>query len=664
MLEKLRRIAFTHHTRCGLAILSLFGIGSFLFVFGGISAQVGVAAMEVAVCAAFFFFMWIFAVRARVVSFCKQVIHLPDLLAACAIALFAAIFTLLFLLAENYIYYWDYGSYWFSTINLANVMQSDSYGALWSAFFVSVNATPYNAVISAVMVAPLLLGGRSYEWFYLAVCLFFYIPSAFLISATIYKFVAGGGTKKAALPFWLIMLAVVLMGTGLVPLLNGYVDAVCLLPLSILMYIAFERRYRVFNISDAVITSACILLIALGRRHFLYFLVGFTVAVLFVNAADIAAGCIRRRGKGEATTFFKNMLLIGGICIALLCSLFLGFALISLLGNYGDAYSAYSVGGIIQNLLQMLRMYGVIPCVLALLGIVTIVFYRKFYLLAFLLVSAIVTSVMFAAVQATGPQHLYNVYFQFCCFTVAGIGGVYASATRLVLFFHRKIVSLRQDAEICMNGRAAVKTFSVGCYIALSLVMALNFSCMTVFSGTEFAGSMTASRAEPKVRNDISVLEDMTEHLYSILEDADDTIYCIGSGEVFNDDILRKLYLPQQSKIAPNLITTAQVDLRDGFPVLFLVADIVITSSPCEYHLGEANQRVVSVLNNAVTGESPLNNNFTEKESFQLDKSIVAAVWVRTGPFEKEDIDYLAEIFAGYYPNYPELFETRIKIFA
>ena len=93
MLEKPRIIAFTHHTRCGLAILALFGLGSFLFLFGGVSAQVGVAAIQVSVTAAFFFLMWICAVKSGAISFCKRELRLPDLLAAGGIALFIAVFT-------------------------------------------------------------------------------------------------------------------------------------------------------------------------------------------------------------------------------------------------------------------------------------------------------------------------------------------------------------------------------------------------------------------------------------------------------------------------------------------------------------------------------------------------------------------------------------------
>ena len=90
------------------------------------------------------------------------------------VALIAAFFVLLYLLSEQYIYYWDYGAYWKDSIRLAETMRGDLYGALLSSFLISVNTMSYNAVISAFMVAPLLLGGQTYVAFYLFVCILFF----------------------------------------------------------------------------------------------------------------------------------------------------------------------------------------------------------------------------------------------------------------------------------------------------------------------------------------------------------------------------------------------------------------------------------------------------------------------------------------------------------
>ncbi len=660
------RKSFSLQVKFGIALFLLFAFGVLIYPLGGFFNSIGFSAVAVSVCAAFFYFIWVFSVKTGLTDCARKMLKLSDWIVVACIIFAVLLYTLIFLISEEFVYYWDYGSYWVSTQNLADTMQSDLCGALTSTFIVSINVMSYNAMISAFMVVPLLIGGETYEAFYFFVCLLFYVPASFIFSVTIQKFVLSCGRFRTIFPFWVTFLAVILMGIGLVPILNGYVDAFCLLPLAVLIYTAFEHRYRVFNGTDTVITVVCLLLIAFGRRYFLYFILGFVAAVVCVNLADLVLRKIRNRQvKGETAAFIENMLLTGGICVVLLSTLYLGFTLLSLLGNYQEAYSAYSVGSIVANLQRMFQMYGVIPCVLSLLGVVALLYNRKIYELTFMLLSLTVTSLFFAMVQAPGQQHLYIVYFQFAALSVAGLCGIYAPAVHFAAQLRRKILTFRQNAGVCRaENHALPRAYTVSCSVVLSLIMALQFACITVLGGTAFATQMTSSNIERKMRGDIRVLEELTDYLYDIVGGTGAQIYCIGSGEVFNDDIMRKLYMPDVSKISSNLASVSHVDLRDGFPVSFLTADVVVTSTPCEYHLGETNQRVVSVLNNAIIGESPLNNNFTEKESFQLDKGIVATVWVRTVPFEKEDIDYLAEIYAEYYPDYPELFETRIKIFA
>ena len=181
------------------------------------------------------------------------------------------------------------------------------------------------------------------------------------------------------------------------------------------------------------------LLIAFGRRYFLYFILGFVAAVVCVNLADLVLRKIRNRlVKGETAAFIENMLLTGGICVVLLSTLYLGFTLLSLLGNYQEAYSAYSVGSIVANLQRMFQMYGVIPCVLSLLGVFALLYNRKIYELTFMLLSLTVTSLFFAMVQAPGQQHLYIVYFQFAALSVAGLCGIYALAVHFAAQLRRR----------------------------------------------------------------------------------------------------------------------------------------------------------------------------------------------------------------------------------
>ena len=647
----------------GLALLGLFCLGNLLYPLGGLAAQTGFSAVALALTGFFLYGMYLFARHAGVTDFLRKSVGKIDRMATGCVALIAALFVLLYLLSEQYIYYWDYGAYWKDSIRLAETMRGDLYGALLSSFLISVNTMSYNAVISAFMVAPLLLGGQTYVAFYLFVCILFFLPACLLFSAAICQYVLCSREDRITLPLWLVMLCVIVACAGLVPVLNGYADAFCLLPMGVLYCIALRRRYRIFSVKDVVITGICLLLAIFGRRYILYFAVGFTAAVLCVNGADLGISRLRGRyRKGEWTAFIFNMLLIGGFCAVLLGSLFLGFTLMSLFGDYATAYQAYSTGSILQNFLQMFRFLGVIPCALALLGVVRLLFGRRFYVLFFLLVSFVISGVLFAGVQAMGQQHLYIIFFPVCALAAAGMEGVVVAAYRTAECL-RAFLSRKGHAYTRGGSQADKRGVRAECTAVLSLALVFHFACMSVLSGFPFAAQMTGLAVRPKVRNDIQAYERLTDYLYSFVEGTEAQIYCIGSGEVFNDDILRNVYLPQTSKISENIAYVSHVDLRDGFSPSFLYSDYVVTASPCEYHLGESSQRVVSVLYEAVTGASPLNDNLQRAESFSLDKGIVVTVWLRIAPYDREDLDYLIARFNEYYPDRPDLFEDRILVF-
>lgn len=68
------------------------------------------------------------------------------------------------------------------------------------------------------------------------------------------------------------------------------------------------------------------------------------------------------------------------------------------------------------------------------------------------------------------------------------------------------------------------------------------------------------------------------------------------SSDLLNSDTLRNLYLPYESNYFPNLSYFCDVDLRDGFPVDIINAEIVIASSPTQYHLSRKDNGLLAFL--------------------------------------------------------------------
>lgn len=148
----------------------------------------------------------------------------------------------------------------------------------------------------------------------------------------------------------------------------------------------------------------------------------------------------------------------------------------------------------------------------------------------------------------------------------------------------------------------------------------------------------------------------------SLTAGTDSRVYIDASGSVLNNSIIDSLDKPYGTSPLNNQCFTADVDLRDGFPVDFLTARIIVTTDPVQLHLAKGTQEVVRYLSEQVTDpSSPIGRHFTVAPvSFQLDDGVTAHVYVKQSEFEESDLQSLADYFTGYYPGYELLFANRI----
>ena len=573
--------------------------------------------------------------RIGIFSFCKA-LALKEIIAAAAITLCLIIFYCVYISLEDFVYFWDYGAFWNSTLDFTDTMYSSPVIAVGMTVG-TINALEYNTLISIITAFPLSLLGGSYFAYYLLVLVLFYIPSSFIFAVTVYSAVKNkcGG----AMPFWIFYAGTLLVGVGLVPILNGFVDAFCLLTAAIALGLMFKHRFLVRNTGDSVTLALMLIITVIGRRYFLYLLVGFTAAVLVSGAVFfIVTGSRKQPVKESLKNFVANMLTVAGVCLLLLCTICIGFTVLSLFGNYADAYQGYQHGGLIENFGEVFLYYGWIVWAFVLGGLIFAAVKRIFFEPGFMLVWFFVAAVMFFTVQSMAQQHYYVIIFPVTYFVLLGMNAVYS-------LFAAKDERIMKQA---------------GSYV-ITAVMLFNFLCSTVLGSTAVGSAVSSCYAVPRVRTDKPALISLTDELYSLVEGTNYKIYAIGSGDTFNGDVLNKLYKPEQTKISANMAAVSHVDLRDGFPVGFWQAEVIVTATPCEYHLGEQHQRVVSIPYNAIAGVSPLNDNYDKLGSYSLDNGIVATVWKKTAPLDLADRDYLSDEFNKYYADYPALFADKIK---
>jgi hypothetical protein len=256
---------------------------------------------------------------------------------------------------------------------------------------------------------------------------------------------------------------------------------------------------------------------------------------------------------------------------------------------------------------------------------------------SFLIVQSFIVFGLFAATQDFGTQHYYLL-----------IPGIALGVAVMVIGLWAQIT----------NGfwRAA----SVG----------LVFTTLLASSATVFyprAGSVSDNfdslvpqiRYYPLVRNDLDVLWHLLDRLDELELDQRRDIYVLASSELLNSSMLKVAcrFGPRRRFFCDRILRTNDVDKRDGFPRQFLHAYYLVVASPTQYHLRAEDQRVIGVLAREVMEGDGIGTSFQLLPGeVKLGNGVTARVFAKVRPFERTDLDALANEFAGYYPDKRHIF--------
>lgn len=270
---------------------------------------------------------------------------------------------------------------------------------------------------------------------------------------------------------------------------------------------------------------------------------------------------------------FINFLLVGGISIGMLLIMFSRFFLNALLSNCSYMYSAYDASLAIK-LYSLNSSFGFITVIIIICsGIVNVIYRKNIINYISMCIIVIVETITFWMTQNMGVQHrmLLNIpIFVMCCMPFLYID----CTSKNIKHFIKRV----------------------------SLCILIFFCCITNFikafiplGSDKGTNGIYASRYTPLVRNDIMELNMLANYLNALTKDTDKHIYVLASGSVLNCDILRKLNMPTSFDAVPSMENTCDVDLRDGFPTVFLDADYVVTTTPVQTHL-QTGQEVICYL--------------------------------------------------------------------
>jgi hypothetical protein len=493
--------------------------------------------------------------------------------------------------------------------------------------YASINDQEYNNLIPVLIALPLRVFGTSYVAYAIINFTMFLVP-AFLAVLTLINNIWNKLSENHPQHFYMTLLIVMTNVGFYMPLYNGYLDVFSLLCLALVYLLICSTDFSVFDWKKDVLLAISLVLTFMGRRYFAFGVMGVAAAVIITAVADL----IRNRlEKKRLLGYVFNALFLLVVGLVPLLIVFRPFVMNSLFGNIRFAYSAYQDGSLLYNYEALAAYMGPVCIAFALIGSIYIFAKKKsaVYEGLLLLVSLLVSTWMFYQVQSMACHHYYITIIPVVVLSAIGVN-VLVSGCR----FGRQLLCL---------------------FIGLHVYIVLDGTSVPDILEAAF----TDQRLQPVIRNDVDTLRLLTSELRGY-SDEGSSIYMIASSSVINDDVIRKINLPDELQAVPSLMAASQVDLRDGFSLGFLQADYVVVADPVQYHLSPEDQRVVGILADEFINHGRIGEHFEEVSAYHIDDDITLTVYKRVEEYTDEDRQYLADIYNQYYGDYPELFQNRI----
>ena len=528
----------------------------------------------------------------------------------------------------NSIPFWDQGFYWLKTLNFRDTLLSEA-GSVVKYIYESVNLTDYSDVVPTIMTPFLYLGGgESYTAFRIQLLIMFQIPS-YLIFADIINILLDK-TQFGAMPFSYLISNIFCGCITFIylPTLYGLFDVADFLVVACIILLLLCKDYCTFSLKFSIYLSSLFLMLLCIRRHFAFFALGYFLFFIITTFFYILWSKDKEKWKG----FFKNSVVIGGVCLSILIIFFKSYLIRTLDNSYSVEYSARSYGSMLDKFITSFGVVGWLLIILSILGVV-VLYKRGFKGFAIVqITSSIFIMWLFFRIQSLSCQHYYNFAGQIII--LSGIGFFYICS----IFKNNKVV-------VGLGLIFVLLQFMNG------LVPGIKLNGLNLFSSVCY---------EPVYRNDINEIKKLVNDLNEYTYKTDKRIYCVCSSKIMNEDILLNVYLPEQRYAVENLTTTLHTDMAGGFPTDFLDAEYIVASSPAQIHANRDGQRIIWFLNDLLVKDSVFSDNYSIVNTYKLDDKVDIILYKKTKEFDDEDYEYLISSFDKWYADYPELFHNRI----
>ncbi|CAI3929223.1 unnamed protein product [Commensalibacter communis] len=537
------------------------------------------------------------------------------------IILFIIAHTTYFIMSEQNIYYWDYSGYWRFWEDMSTRFAHQPF----QAFKFSLNSISNNDYNVLPIILPTIfsiLPLPSRLSYILSISVFYYIPVIFLFSYIFCHFVVD---NKKLVSSWVI--SIILPATFVAfwtPILAGYPD-ICGL-LFILLAILYQFKFDIGNkiqIKKMLILGILLWAPFVLRRWYAYTVVSLYISLPILNYLWFF-------DKSRIWLKFRTVFIsffISGTTSCILAVIFQRGLIHRIINtNYSDIYAAYQ-GGMSYSIVSLFNSCGYYILPLVALGVVISLFVKdkkqKIFIF-FCLFNLLFTFFLFTRTQSPGMQH--NLPFALWMLFIACYSIVW------------------------LNNRISKSIFSVffiGCLICFLGYIDQN-SLFNRKPYTALQEKMFPSKHLPLRVDNYSAYVQLEKDIEKLVGDSQ-TVSILSSNHVLNDEMLNTI---SNQKLSNHIVYTSQVDLRDQIRVNPFLSNYMIIVDPPQTHLGESNQRVITIpVNNLLQHHNVGKAYIAVGHSYKLDDNATAWIYKKERAFTPVEVN---EFLAQYYQYYPQ----------
>jgi putative flippase GtrA len=553
------------------------------------------------------------------------------------LVMLANAFAVYFVSQERYVYFWDWSSYWLMYRDFSASLLQHPQGALMS-LLASIRNDDYN-LLPVLPLAPFAwLFGNSRLDYILGITNVLFLPGVFLLGLFAHRLFQEHPQKLSISPFVLATASSLLLHAWWSPVLRGMPDVLGVSVIAVILLMHFTKPLTEQRLGQLVGTGVLLGLLVLVRRWYAFWVVAFFPAlvvaqVLFARDKD-------RPILQQTLSLMGNAAIIGGTFALTLFGIAQPFVLRALRTDYSDVYSAYrSTSSLVDASGLVISYFGWTVLFCGLTGLIWLTLRRQTRVLGvFLITQSLIIFLLFARTQDFGIQHYYLL-----------IPGVVLG-----------IAWLQIGLWMRLKGRPW-RALSLG-PVFTALILSFSAAFVPQAAGiSERLGILVPRASYPLVRNDIDGIDRLLDRLEGLVREQDGGIYVLASSTVLNSSIVNAACRTgsRQWRFCDRLLSTHDVDKRDGFPRQILDALYLVVASPVQYHLRPEDQRVVGVLVREVIQGRGIGASFERLPGeYALDNGVMVWVFKKVRPIPRSDLDALTEEFIGYYPDKRDIFRT------